>query len=215
MRKLYNKQLKELRQELVIMGAMCEEAINCAIQGLIENNDDLRKKTFEMEKEISLKEREIENVCLRLMLREQPVASDFRFITASQKMANSMYRIGDQTADIALLFEEINVEQRAFVYEYICKMVAVCSKMLLEAVDSLVHNDIAKAKEVIATDDVVDNYFLDIKKELVGQILKDSVSGETWLDILMIAKHLERIGDHAKNIAKSVVYLLKQGSSQR
>jgi phosphate transport system protein len=192
------------------MGAMCEEAINCAIQGLLKNDEALQRKTFALEKEISAKEREIEQFCFRLMLREQPVASDFRFITASQKIANSMYRIGDQTADVALLFEEISVEQRAFAYEYIGKMVAICSKMLLEAVDSFVHNDIKKAAEVKLLDDKVDNYFSDIKKELVGQISKDPENGETWLDILMIAKHLERIGDHAKNIARSVIYSVQE-----
>jgi len=211
MREVYNKQLRELRSELVLMGAMCEEAISCAIQGLVENNDELRKKTFTLEKEISLKEREIEQVCFRLLIREQPVAGDFRFITASQKMANSMYRIGDQAADIALIFEEIGIEQRAFVYEYIGKMVTTCSKMLLGAVDSFAQSDVVKAKEVIALDDMVDNYFFETKKELVRQISADSDNGEVWLDILMIAKHLERVGDHAKNIAKLVIYSVWQG----
>ena len=210
MREVYNKQLRELRAELVLMGAMCEEAINCAIQGLIDNNEELCDRTFVLEKEISTKEREIEQSCFRIMLREQPVASDFRFITASQKIANSMYRIGDQAADIALLFEEINVERRAFVYEYIGKMAATCSKMLLEAVNSFVSSDVKKAAEVKALDDIVDNYFSDVKKELVGQIAKNPENGETWLDILMIAKHLERIGDHAKNIARSVIYSVRQ-----
>lgn len=214
MREAYNKQLKELRSELVLMGAMCEEAISSAIKGLVENNDELRKKTFELEKEISLKEREIEQVCFRLLIREQPVASDFRFITASQKMANSMYRIGDQAADIALIFEEIGAKQRKFVYDYIGEMAAVCSKMLLAAVDSFVHNDIENASEAVKLDDTVDEYFKDVKKELVGQISNDSQNGEVWLDILMIAKHLERIGDHAKNIAKSVIYSVWQGSSK-
>ncbi len=93
MRETYNKQLRALRSELVLMGAMCEEAINCAIRGLFENNEELRKKTFELEKEISIKEREVEQVCFRLLIREQPVASDFRFITASQKMANSLLSV--------------------------------------------------------------------------------------------------------------------------
>jgi len=206
MREQYNRQLRELRAELVLMGAMCEEAINCAIQGILENDENLRKKTFLLSKEISSKEKEVEKFCFRLIVREQPVAGDFRLIAASMKMATSMYRISDQTADITLLFEEISVEQRAFVYEYIGKMVSTCSKMLVEAVNSFVHNDVEKAREVIALDDAVDNYFSEIKTELIGQIAKDSSNGETWLDILMMAKHLERMGDHAKKIAKMVIY---------
>jgi phosphate transport system protein len=126
-----------------------------------------------------------------------------------------MYRIGDQAADIALIFEEIGVEQRAFVYEYIGKMVSTCSKMLLDAVDSFAHSDTAKAKEVVALDDVVDDNFRETKRELVRQISMDSENGEVWLDILMIAKHLERIGDHAKNIAKLVIFTFWQGDSPK
>jgi phosphate transport system protein len=206
MRESYNKQLEHLHSELILMGAMCEEAINNAIKGIIENDSQLREDTITLERDIKMKQREIEQFCVRLLLREQPIASDLRFIIAAQKMINDMYRIGNQDADIALDFEEIGKEQRFFVVEHVEKMAQSVSKMLVDAVDSFVNKDIEKAKSVILFDDVVDNYFIDVKKGLIEQISKDYNNGVVYLDILMIAKHLERIGDHTRSIAKMVVF---------
>jgi phosphate transport system protein len=206
MRETYNKQLEMLHNELTLMGAMCEESINCAIGGLIENDLQLRQKSLTLEKEIDMKKQEIEHFCLRLLLREQPVARDLRFITTSQKMISDMERIGDNAADIALLYERVKDEQRVFAGEYVEDMSKAVAKILSDAVDCFVKNQIERAKKVVLYDEVVDNYFHEIKQNLTERIATDGKNGELWLDILMTAKYLERIGDHAKNIARLVVF---------
>ena len=206
MRELYNKQLEKLRNELTEMGAMCEEAIDCAIRGLIINDQELRQKTFTLEKEIDQKEREIGRLCVMLLIKEQPVARDLRFITTSQKMINDMERIGDNAADIAFLFEQSNDEQRSFVGKYMEEMAKSVSKILSDAVDCFVKDNVDEARNVVLFDIVINNHFKDIKQDLVKHIDEGGKNGEVWLDILMTAKYLERIGDHAKNIAKLMAY---------
>ncbi|MDR0382805.1 MAG: phosphate signaling complex protein PhoU [Spirochaetaceae bacterium] len=215
MRDSYRKQLETLHNELILMGALCEDAIAGAVTGLLEEDGELRQKAIQCEKEIDLKEREIESVCVRLLLREQPVASDLRRITAAQRMVNDMERIGDQAADIAELAESMYEKRMAyghFVEEtvknglHIGAMTEAVTEMLSASVDSFVREDIWQAREVIKMDDVVDSLFRKVKQELIEVIAKDSKTGGACLDLLMIAKYLERIGDHALNIAEWVVY---------
>jgi len=205
MRESYKTQLDILHTELIRMGALCEDAIACAIKGLIAEDEHLREKTLLLENEINQKEREIEDFCLRLLIREQPVAGDLRQISAAQKMIANMERIGDQAAGIA----EISAFMTGSPVKsdvHIADMARAAVKMLGSSVDSFVAQDIDKARSVIDYDNVLDDLFVKIKGELVVQITQDNARGGACLDLLMIAKYLERIGDHAVNIAEQVVY---------
>ena len=206
MREFYNKQLEKLRNELTLMGALCEEAINCAINGLVTNNREMRQKTLEIEEEINQKEREIGRLCIMLLIKEQPVARDLRFITTSQRMVGDLERIGDNAVSIALLFEHADDEQRAFIGKYMEEMTKSVSKILSDAIDSFVKNNVEEARDVVMFDIVINNHFKNIKQDLAKRIDEEGQNGEVCLDIFMTAKYLERIGDHAKNLAKLVAY---------
>jgi phosphate transport system protein len=205
MRDSYRKQLDTLHVSLIRMGAFCEEAIAKAVKGLLEEDLSLAKEVAQTEREIDLMEREIEAFCLRLLLREQPVAGDLRQITAAQRIITDMERIGDQAADIAEL-SAFMVGSPVKSDIRIGDMASAAVKMLTDSVDSFVGNDLEKARRVIAYDDVVDDLFDKVKSELIALIAKDGKSGGACLDLLMIAKYLERIGDHATNIAEWVEY---------
>ncbi|MDR3120550.1 MAG: hypothetical protein LBU58_04360 [Clostridiales bacterium] len=270
MRDSYRRQLEILHTELIRMGALCEDAIDCAAKGLLNEDVSLRDKAHHVEAEIDIKEREIEAVCGKLLLREQPVAGDLRQITTAQKIITDMERIGDMAADIAdisAFMEGSPVKSDV----HIGDMARAAIKMLSDSVDSFVAGDLEKAKTVIRYDDVVDGLFSKVKSELIAHIIAGGVPHDTGaaagastfvgaaisasestsadastaaasasasastaaagaptaaastaaaavgalsperhatacLDLLMIAKYLERIGDHAENIAESVVY---------
>jgi phosphate transport system protein len=205
MRESYHKQLEKLHTELIRMGALCEDAIAQAIQSLTSANGGLREKVWEIEKEIDMKEREIESFSLHLLLREQPVAGDLRQITAAQRMISDMERIGDQAADIAELSRFVN-DPALLALVPIQDMAEAAAKMVTQSVDAFVAADLEQASAVITYDDVVDDFFAKVKKELIFLIAGNSGQGEMYLNLYMIAKYLERIGDHATNIAEWVVY---------
>jgi phosphate transport system protein len=205
MRDIYLKKLDALHTEIIRMGALCEEAIASAVKGLLDEDASLREKTSNLEQEIDLKEREIESFCIRLLLREQPVAGDLRQITAAQRMIGDMERIGDQAEDIAEL-SAFMIGSAVKSDIHIGDMARAVVKMLSDSVDSYVEGNLEKAGSVIDYDDVVDGLFDKVKSELIALIAKDGANGEACLDLLMIAKYLERIGDHAENIAEWVVY---------
>jgi phosphate transport system protein len=187
------------------MGAMCEDIIANAAKALLDGDDIYLEKTIALEHEINLLERDIEQMCVRLLLHEQPVAGDLRRITAAQKMITDMERIGDQGLDIA----EISVFMKGSPVKsdiHIGDMARATIKMVTDSIDSFVSNNLELAKEVIAYDDVVDDLFMKLKQELLTQILQDSSLAGDCLDLLMIAKYFERIGDHAENIAEWVLY---------
>jgi len=205
MRDSFQKHLEFLHTELVKMGDLCEEAISNAIKGLLDEDPDLRQKAIDMEKDIDMKEHEIESMCVRLLLREQPVAGDLRQIIAAQRIIADMERVGDQAQDIADLstfMEGSRVKNKS----HIAEMAREAAKMLNDSVDSFVESDLEKALGVIRYDDIVDGFFIKIKKELIDVISEDNSTGEECLDLMIIAKYLERIGDHATNIAEWVVY---------
>jgi phosphate transport system protein len=210
MRDIYRKQLETLHTELIRMGALCEDAIANAVKGMFEDDAALREKAILLEEEIDLKEREIETFCVRLLLREQPVAGDMRQITAAQRIISDMERIGDQAADIAELssFISANPMTAGLIKSdiHIGDMARAAVEMLSGSMDSFVGGDLVKARSVIDYDDVVDGLFTKVKSELIDLIAKNNGYGEQCLDLLMIAKYLERIGDHAENIAEWVVY---------
>lgn len=207
MRERYNKQLDKLHTSLIHMGALCEEAIACAAKTLINGDAGMQDKILSLEDETNTAEHDIEQLCLRLLLLEQPVASDLRQITAAQKMITDMERISDQAVDIA----ELSLYMKSHAVKsdiHIADMSRATIHMVTASIDSFVKKDFAKAREVIASDDIVDDLFLEIRKELVEHITENPASASQCLDLLMVAKYFERIGDHAVNIAEWVVYSL-------
>ncbi|GHV26078.1 phosphate transport system regulatory protein PhoU [Clostridia bacterium] len=207
MRKRYDEQLEVMHTSLIQMGALCEDAIAGAAKALLDGDREYKEKACELEHEIDMIEREIEQTCVRLLLHQQPMATDLRHVTAAQKMINDMERIGDQAADIA----EISVFMQGSPIKsdvHIADMARATSKMVTESIDSFVKKDLTLARAVIAYDDVVDDLFSDIKRELIERLTKDSLYAGECLDLLMIAKYFERIGDHAVNIAEWVTYYL-------
>lgn len=205
MRNYFDTQLEFMHVELIRMGALCEEGISSAIKYLLEREDAMAKKAAEIEKEIDAKEREIENLCMKLLLQQQPVARDLRTISSALKMISDMERIGDQAADIAEAAHYVSKENLVS-KSHIKEMSEATISMVTESIDSFVKGDISLAKKVLADDDIVDEYLHKIKEELIRLIVEDSRQGEAFLELLMIAKYLERIGDHATNIAEWVIF---------
>lgn len=205
MRNKFDSQLEKLNLELITMGALCEDAISASVKGFLDDDDALCQKAVETEDEINRKERDIESICMKLLLEQQPVARDLRVISSALKMISDMERIGDQAYDIAEIAKFIknsNVKSKIHIKD----MAAAATKMVTDSVDSFVKKDVELARSVMVYDDKVDNLFNCVKDELVQLITEDKANGEFCIDLLMIAKYLERIGDHAVNIAEWVEY---------
>ena len=205
MRSRFDEQLVLLNRELIEMGALCEEVIALSAQALTEGNAELAARVAPLDQEIDRKEREIESLCLKLLLQQQPVATDLRQISAALKMITDMERIGDQAEDIAEIITFLG-GRGAENSNLLREMARSTIKMVTESVDAYVRQDVDLAQQVIAADDEVDGYFDRIKAHLIDRIAKDVDDGEATLDLLMIAKYYERIGDHATNIAEWVIF---------
>lgn len=209
MRSRFDDQLELLNRELTHMGALCENAIASAAKALFESRDGqaLALKAIETDTRIDQKEREIEALCLKLLLHQQPVAKDLRQISSALKMITDMERIGDQASDIAEIVRTggISVMDEDDALP-VSPMARAAIKMVTDSIEAFVQKDIALAQAVIAADDVVDDYFIRIKNALITLITQQHAQGEWALDLLMIVKYLERIGDHATNIAEWVVF---------
>lgn len=206
MRKTFAKQLTELNTNLIEMGSMIEKAIRDATKATINQDVALADSVIEYDKEIDRKEKEIESICLRLLLQQQPVARDLRLISSALKMITDMERIGDQAADISELCIYLSKDAYIKNLEHISEMAKATIKMLSDSIDAFVKKDLELAKQVILYDNVVDGLFLIIKDELFKLIQANIDNGKQALDLLMIAKYYERIGDHAENIAEWVVF---------
>ena len=199
----FERQLEELHVQIITMGSLCEKVIAFsakAIQGV-----NCSKEIFDTDREIDAKEREIENICMRLLLHQQPVARDLREISAALKMISDMERIGDQAADIADLARFID-RNSVEIPKEIEKMADQTVRMVTESIDSFVKADLDLCRKVINDDDMVDESFEQVKKELTEMIYHRSIDAKMALDLLMTAKYMERIGDHAVNIAEWVEY---------
>ena len=205
MRSRFDEQLALLNRELIEMGALCEEVIALASKALTEQDTALARRVAPLDTEIDQKERTIESMCLKLLLQQQPVARDLRQISAALKMITDMERIGDQAEDIAEIVTFLD-GHTAENDDLLREMAKAVIKMVTESVDAYVRRDTALAEKVIADDDTVDRYFDDIKHRLIGSIARNPDGGEYALDVLMIAKYFERIGDHATNIAEWVIF---------
>ena len=187
------------------MGALCEDAVSSAIEALEKNDIVSADSALDTDAEIDQKERDIERMCMKLLLQQQPVATDLRIVSAALKMITDMERVGDQASDIAEISRYI-IESGMSINDDIRKMAKETIKMVTDSVDSFVKKDLELARKVIAYDDVVDEWFAKLKSDVIEMIAKDSTNGEYYIDIIMIAKYLERIGDHATNIAEWVEY---------
>ncbi|MCI7476668.1 MAG: phosphate signaling complex protein PhoU [Selenomonadales bacterium] len=205
MRSYFDKQLELLNNEMLNMSDMCEDAISQAISALL-NGDRMKaaglKKSVD---QINQQERYIENICVKLLMQQQPVARDLRTISAAMKMVTDMDRIAIQSGDIADIIAVGNIKPSAET-ESLKQMADAVRKMVTMSIEAFVNKDISSAKEVLAFDDVVDEYFDNIKKELIEKLKNNQANGELILDLLMIDKYLERIGDHAVNIGKWVIF---------
>ena len=203
MRSQFDQQLAQLHRELIEMGALCEEVIALSSQALTEGDASLARRVAPLDRDIDRKERDIENLCLRLLL--QPVAGDLRRISAALKMITDMERIGDQADDIAEII--LSRGDRLLTADGTLRAMARAAiRMVSESVDAYVRQDVALAERVIASDDEVDEDFERIKRRLIDGISSGMEDGESVLDLVMIAKYYERIADHATNIAEWVEF---------
>lgn len=205
MRSRFDCQLALLNKRLIEMGALCEEVIALSAKALTERDDSQAEKVSQIDEEIDRMERSIESICLKLLLQQQPVARDLRQISAALKMITDMERIGDQAADIAEIVPFVNSRAAADCTD-IYPMAKAVIKMVTESVEAYVKQDMKLASDVIAHDDIVDEYFNKVKNNLIRIIAENPSEGESALDLLMIAKYFERIGDHATNIAEWVEF---------
>lgn len=205
MRSKFDEQLLQLNRELVSMGALCETAIGASAKALLEGDQGLARTVFETGTQIEQKERSIEGLCLKLLLQQQPVARDLRVISSALKMITDMERIGHQSADIAEIITMANISASDDMLN-IHDMALATIKMVTDSVNAFVQKDPELAKAVVAYDDVVDGYFDQVKSTLIERFSKPETDGEYALDLLMIAKYFERIGDHAVNVAQWMLF---------
>lgn len=205
MRTVFHQQLTELEQELIKMGESCEEIILLASQALTGYNRKLQEQVSATGARIDESERTIETICLKLLLRQQPVAGDLRQISAALKMITDMERIGDQAEDIVQLIPHMTLPADEK-FPRIREMAKAAQQMVMGAVDAYIRQDTALARMVMAHDDIVDDYFRQVKQGLLRMIAESPDQGEYALDLLMIAKYFERIGDHCTNIAEWVEF---------
>ncbi|MDO5021933.1 MAG: phosphate signaling complex protein PhoU [Eubacteriales bacterium] len=206
MRNKFNEQLNQLNREIIQMGSMVEQAIERVCDVLRVHDVEKAKTLVKGDAEIDRKEREIETLCLRLILTQQPVASDLRLVSSAMKIITDMERIGDQASDIA---EIITMPVQGELLEkppHLLTMGDSATRMVHKAVDAYVSRDLQLAGEVIESDDIVDKLFIQVKDEILSQISKSGDVSIQLLDTLMIAKYFERIADHAVNIAEWVEY---------
>ena len=205
MRNHFDNQLAQLNREMTRMGSECEEIIELVAKAMTGWEDDLVGRVTTLGADIDESERTIETLCLKLLLQQQPVARDLRQISAAMKMITDMERIGDQAEDIAEIITHLNcrVERESV---QIREMAEATIQMVREAVDAYVRQDLELAHTVMKHDDVVDNYFMQIRTSLIDIIRNNPNDGEYALDLLMISKYCERIGDHCTNIAEWVEF---------
>ena len=206
MRNRFDTQLELLNKELIEMGALCEELIRLSQKALLEDKDYIETARSK-EMEVDQMESDIEGLCMKLLLKQQPVARDLRSVSSALKMISDMERIGDQSLDIIEIVEYVKKCDRES-KQYIEEMSNAAGKMVSDSVEAFVRKDEQLAKDVIASDDKVDSLFDIMKKRLIETISKEQANGEMYIDLIMLAKYYERIGDHATNIAEWVLYYL-------
>ncbi len=208
MRSKFDEQLSNLNEKLILMGQAIEKNIQDAIDALVNGNAEKANQLIKADDEIDKMQREIENICFGLLIQQQPVARDLRLITAAMKMVTDMERIGDHAVDISEMTEFLSLHEMNDKFDTLKLMASEATVMLIHSIDAFTEKSAEVAKDVIDHDDIVDALFVNVKEELIKLVSENSKEGEAGLDILMIAKYLERIGDHATNIAEWVLYSL-------
>ena len=206
MRSKFDEQLLLLNDMLVEMGAKIEKSIKRATEAIVNHDKKMAKKAISHDKDIDQMEKEIEALCLRLLLRQQPVAKDLRLISAALKMITDMERIGDQAADISEIAKFLIGKEYVISLEKIPLMAELTSKMVTESIDAFVKRDLELAQKIIDDDDAVDDLFDKVKEDVIKLIRESPNHGDQAIDYMMVAKYFERIGDHATNIAEWVVF---------
>ena len=205
-RNRFENQLHQLNNEIIRMGTMIEEAIEAAIDAFVHQDVRKAQSIIRGDDEINQCEKDIESLCMRLLLEQQPVARDLRQISSALKMITDMERIGDHASDISEMTILMSSTKYAGGVDHLQAMACETMKMLHESVDAFVRRDLSLAATVIESDDKVDDLFLQVKEEIIDVIIAQKKNGEEAIDLLMVAKYFERIGDHATNIAEWVVY---------
>ena len=205
MRNRFDSQLNQLHVELIKMGALCEESIAAAMRFLLEGDEEIQQRAVAAEREIDQRERDIETLCMKLLLQQQPVARDLRAISSALKMISDMERIGDQAADIAEIGSYLKGSPLTGQI-HIKDMALAAIQMVTDSVDAFVKEDLSLARSVVTQDDTVDAFFSQVKGELTALLIENGSHAEQCIDLIMVAKYLERIGDHAVNIAEWVEY---------
>lgn len=208
MRLIFEEELNTLNRDMISMGALCEEAIQTAINSLMDQSKDLHGEIQTLVEQINHSEREIENMCLKLLMQQQPVANDLRTISAALKMVSDLERIGDNADDIAEIVELHNIPEKATQNIELKHMADEATEMLSNAINSFVNRDEKLAKKVIEDDDIIDDLFDKLKMDLAGDFGGTNPKVDALLDIFMICKYFERIGDHSVNIAQWVLFML-------
>ena len=206
MRNQFDRQLNELNGQLITMGHMIEQAIEHAIEAMMHRDVEKAKKNMVYDEEVDQQERDIETLCMKLLMKQQPVARDLRLISAALKMITDMERIGDQAADISEISISLAGEEHLPKMDIIKKMAAGSMLMVVNSIEAFVARDMKQAEEIIAKDDEIDSLLLDARNALIEMIQEKTISAEVAVDLLMVAKYFERIGDHATNIAEWVIY---------
>ena len=208
MRTRFDEQLSQLNADLIDMGTMIEYAIESSASALISMDGALANRIVRFDHEVDRKERDIESLCLKLILHQQPIAKDLRFISAALKMITDMERIGDQAADIAEIVTMMLNDDPPRITDHFSEMARVTTRMVRQSIDAFVSRDMLLARQVVNTDDVVDSLFDDVRGELIDLLARNPDCGRQALDLLMIAKYFEHIGDHATNIAEWVEFAI-------
>lgn len=209
MRNRFDRQLQELNKELIEMGSLIEQAIELGILALVTQDVEKAQQAIDFDAEVDQQEKNIESLCMKLLLQQQPVAKDLRLISAALKMITDMERIGDHAADISemtILMAGSSYEKSRINIDLVKEMAKETTNMVIKSVDAFVNKDLVLARWVIRQDDVVDDLFDDFKQQLIQKINENVKNGEHATDMLMVAKYFERIGDHATNIAEWVIY---------
>ena len=208
MRSKFEEQLALLNKSLIEMGSMVEKAITDAIDALIAQDTGLAQRIIDSDDPIDNKEKEIEGLCLKLLLQQQPVARDLRLVSSALKMITDLERIGDHASDISEIVLLLAGKRYLRNLEHISQMAKETMKMLSESIDAYVKRDLTLAKGVIDYDDIVDAIFVSVKNDMIELIRDDPDNGDQAIDLIMVAKYFERIGDHATNIAEWVIFSL-------
>lgn len=210
MRSKFDEQLSELNREMIEMGRKIVNSIAGAIEALSNRDKVLAKRIMEEDEGVDRLQKIIENTCFNLLIQQQPVAKDLRTVTAAMKMVTDMERIGDHAADISEMTILMGNRSHIDRFDHIQRMGTETMLMLNHSIEAYVEKDWKKAKEVIEHDDVVDRLFDRAKRDIIQMILESPGEGEEALDLLMVAKYFERIGDHATNIAEWVMYSMQR-----